>query len=31
MKNILFIIFLISLNINSQWKAAGDNIKTEWG
>ncbi|MBT6169489.1 MAG: beta-galactosidase [Flavobacteriaceae bacterium] len=31
MKNILFIIFFISLNIHSQWKPIGDNIKTEWG
>ncbi|MBT4959324.1 MAG: beta-galactosidase [Flavobacteriaceae bacterium] len=31
MKNILFIIFFISLNIHSQWKPIGDNIKTDWG
>ena len=31
MKNILFIIFFISLNIHSQWKPVGDNIKTDWG
>jgi len=31
LKNILFIIFFISLNIHSQWKPIGDNIKTDWG
>ena len=31
MKNILFIMFFISINVNSQWKPVGDNIKTKWG
>ena len=31
MKNYLFLILFVTLNINSQWQPAGDKIKTLWG
>ena len=31
MKNYLFLILFITLNVNSQWQPAGDKIKTLWG
>ena len=31
MKNVLFLVFFISINVNSQWEPVGNNIKTKWG
>lgn len=31
MKNYLFLILFVTLNVNSQWQPAGDKIKTLWG